>query len=149
MATRDWTKEVSDELLDNQIKQAKANWIQADQKEPRAEFVEYSRRQKLLIIKLTNGAEFRFPPALIEGLAEASPDHLADVHLSGSGDSIHWEGLDVDFSIPGLVSGILGTKSWMSELGRQGGKKSSSAKLAAAKENGKKGGRPRKDVVSV
>lgn len=149
MATRDWIKDISDEQLDQQIEQAKAAWVKAAKTEPRSKFVEYNRRQKLFIIKLTNGAEFRFPPHLVEGLAEASSDQLADVHLSGTGDSIHWESLNVDFSIPGIVAGILGTKTWMSELGKRGGKKSTAAKSAAAKENGKKGGRPRKTAVLV
>ncbi|HEY9633759.1 MAG TPA: DUF2442 domain-containing protein [Coleofasciculaceae cyanobacterium] len=144
MATRDWAKEVSDDFLDKQIERAKAAWIKAEETELRAKSATYDRRSKLLIVKLNNGAEFRLPPHLIEGLSEASVAQIADVHLSGTGDSIHWEKLNIDFSISGLVSGILGTKAWMSELGRKGGKKSTSAKSAAAKENGKKGGRPRK-----
>ncbi len=144
MASRDWTKEISNDFLDKQIEQAKNAWVKAEETEFRAKSAKYDGRLKLLIVKLNNGAEFRLPPHLIEGLSEASPNQIADVHISGSGDSIHWEKLDIDFSIPGLVSGILGTKAWMSELGRKGGKKSTSAKSAAAKENGKKGGRPRK-----
>ena len=50
-----------------------------------------------------------------------------------------------DLGIPELVAGIFGTKSWMAELGRKGGQATSSAKSAAARKNGKKGGRPRKD----
>ena len=60
--------------------------------------------------------------------------------------SVHWESLDVDFGIPELVAGIFGTKSWMAELGRKGGEATSSAKSAAARKNGKKGGRPKKNI---
>jgi hypothetical protein len=51
--------------------------------------------------------------------------------------------LDVDHYIPALLEGVFGTKRWMSELGRRGGSKTSAAKAAAARENGRRGGRPR------
>jgi hypothetical protein len=45
--------------------------------------------------------------------------------------------------IPGLLSDLYGTKI-LAEKGRIGGKRSSSAKTKAVRENGKKGGRPKK-----
>ena len=39
---------------------------------------------------------------------------------------------------------LFGTKAWMSELARRGGRITSPAKAAAARANGAKGGRPRK-----
>lgn len=144
MPTRNWAKEISDEQLDQQIERAQVAWVEAAETEPRAELTKYDRRQNLIVIKLTNGAEFRFPPHLVKGLAKAPSDQLANVHLSGTGDSIHWESLDVDFSIPGIIASVFGTRTCMSELGKQGGRKITAAKSAAAKENGKKGGRPRK-----
>lgn len=61
-------------------------------------------------------------------------------------ESIYWECLDVGFSVPNLIAGSFGTKAWMRELGRAGGRVRSPAKTAAVRENGKKGGRPRKAV---
>jgi len=47
--------------------------------------------------------------------------------------------------VPALVSGIFGTRAWMTrELARAGGRKTSEAKTVAARANGAKGGRPRK-----
>jgi len=47
--------------------------------------------------------------------------------------------------VPGLLQGTFGTRRWMAgELGAAGGKARSTAKVAAARENGRKGGRPRK-----
>jgi hypothetical protein len=60
----------------------------------------------------------------------------------------HWESLDVDLGVPELVAGLFSTKTWMAELGRQGGKAKSAAKSAASRANGKRGGRPRKVSVS-
>ena len=55
----------------------------------------------------------------------------------------HWPLLDVDHYVSGLLNHVFGTSRWMAELGRRGGSVSSTAKAAAARINGKKGGRPR------
>ena len=56
--------------------------------------------------------------------------------------------LDADFNIAGLVAGIFGTKAWMSQLGRKGGQSTSSAKAESSRNNGKKGGRPKKVITN-
>jgi len=147
MAFRNWDKELTEENLLEQIAQAKQAWQESEATEPRAESVHYDEAGNLIVIKLKSGAIFSFPPRLAQGLEDASPKQLADVWLPPSGSSIHWESLDVDFGIPELVAGIFGTKSWMAELGRKGGKVTSTAKTAAARTNGKKGGRPKKNAL--
>ncbi|MFL5382292.1 MAG: DUF2442 domain-containing protein [Longimicrobiaceae bacterium] len=97
-------------------------------------------------MELTNGCVFAFPPALAQGLGSASEDELAAVEVMPGAESIYWECLDVGFSVPNLIAGSFGTKAWMRELGRAGGRVRSPAKTAAVRENGKKGGRPRKAV---
>lgn len=146
MAFKNWDKQLTEENLLEQIVKAKEAWKQAETTEPRAESVQYNRSEDLIIIQLKNGAIFSFPPKLAQGLEAASPEQLADVWLPPSGSSVHWESLDVDFGIPELIAGIFGTKSWMAELGRKGGKATSSSKSAAARKNGKKGGRPKKNI---
>jgi len=146
MVSRNWDKELTEENLRAQIAQAKQAWKTAEATEPRADSVHYNQSEDLIVIKLKNGAIFCFPPRLAQGLESASPEQLADVWLPPSGSSVHWESLDVDFGIPELVAGIFGTKSWMAELGRKGGEATSSAKSAAARKNGKKGGRPKKNI---
>lgn len=59
----------------------------------------------------------------------------------GEGYALRWETLDVDFTVPGLLAGIIGTKKYMASLA---GRATSPAKAAAARANGAKGGRPRK-----
>jgi len=145
MAFKNWEIDLTEENLKEEIARAKAAGEKANATEPRAESMHYDKSEDLIVIRLRNGAIFSFPPRLAQALKDASPEQLADIWIPPSGSSVHWESLDVDFSIPELVAGIFGTKSWMAELGRKGGQATSSAKSAAARKNGKKGGRPRKN----
>lgn len=69
---------------------------------------------------LSNGIEFGFPSYLGQKLAGASKQDLAEVELTPSSEGLHWKKLDVDLSIPALMSGIFGTKQWMAEIGKKG-----------------------------
>jgi hypothetical protein len=61
----------------------------------------------------------------------------------GLGIGLHWEQLDVDVSVPGLLAGLFGTKAWMDrQRAARAGTARSPAKAEAARRNGAKGGRP-------
>lgn len=105
----------------------------------------YDRRRARVVIGLNTGVELTFPAGLAEGLADASPDSLAAIEISPAGLGLHWPKLDADLSVPGLLQGMLGSKKWMArQLGAEGGKARTAAKVAASRANGRKGGRPRK-----
>jgi len=144
MGFQNWT--ISEEELDAQIAKAKAARKEANAIEPRAKSVAFDQASGLIVIALKNGAFFSFPPSLVQGLGEAPPESLNDVWLNTSGSSVHWEKLDADFEVAALVAGAFGTKAWMSELGRKGGQAISPAKAEASRNNGKKGGRPKKSL---
>lgn len=131
------------ELTDTVINAAIERGHIAQQTEPRAEAVRYDKRNSRIIIDLTNGCTFAFPPSVAQGLETATDEDLAAVEILGSGYGLHWEALDVDLSIPGLLAGLFGTRSYMA---RKAGQTKSPAKAAAARENGRKGGRPRKQA---
>jgi hypothetical protein len=114
------------------------------QTEPRAASARYDRRRKQIDVMLTNGCSFAFPPRMAQGLEDASDDQLAALKILGQGYGLHWEALDVDLSIPGLLAGIFGTRSYMA---RRAGQATSPAKATAARANGAKGGRPRKSAL--
>ena len=78
---------------------------------------------------------------MAQGLETATDDELAAVEILGAGYGLHWEALDAALSVPGLMAGLFGTKAYMA---RRAGQATSPAKAAAARENGRKGGRPRK-----
>lgn len=129
------------EPTDKEIDEALARGSKAASIEPRAATARYDRRLGRVVVELTNGCTFAFPPRLAQGLEQATDDQLADVEVLGAGYGLHWEALDVDFTVPGLLAGIFGTRSYMA---RQAGRATSTAKAAAARANGAKGGRPRK-----
>lgn len=131
------------ELTDAEIDAALERGRLVEQSEPRAETVRYDRRNSQIIVDLTNGCAFAFPPRLAQGLEAASDDELDAVEILGAGYGLHWEALDVDLSVPGLLAGLFGTKAHMA---RQAGRTKSLAKSAAARANGLKGGRPRKQA---
>lgn len=107
----------------------------------------YDRKANRLIVSLHNGVEVAVPVHLIQDLADAQPDQLSRIEITPAGLGLHWPDLDADVYVPGLLSGVFGTKSWMASImGARGGKTSSPAKAAAARANGAKGGRPKKQA---
>jgi hypothetical protein len=113
--------------------------------EPRARAVRYDRRSGRVHVDLTNGCSFTFPARSAQGLEGASNADLAQVEVLGVGLALHWERLDVDLSVPGLLAGLFGTKAYMDrQRAARAGSATSAAKAAAARRNGTKGGRPRK-----
>ncbi len=112
---------------------------------PAVTSVRYDRRVSRVIISLSSGLELAFSPKHAQGLEHAHPADLADAEITPSGLGIHFPHLDADLYIPALLEGFLGSKRWIAaEIGKLGGKASTDAKVAAARENGKLGGRPKK-----
>jgi hypothetical protein len=89
-------------------------------------------------------SEVMLPLALFPALADAKPTELADLELLGSGSCLNWERLDVQYIVPEAIREALGPWVLMQAVGSAGGSVRSKAKAVAARENGKKGGRPRK-----
>lgn len=113
---------------------------------PQATGAVYNPDTGLVCIRLSNGIVIGLPAAQTQGLESASAADLSAIHISPSGYGIHFPELDVDLYLPALMEGIFGTKAWMAERGRKGGKATSKVKKAAARANGQLGGRPRKDA---
>jgi len=129
------------ELTDPQIEAALDKGKALFEHEARAVCARLDRPSGRIVVDLSNGCSFSFPPHLGQGLETATEAQLATVEVLGAGYGLHWEELDVDLSVPGLMAGLFGTRSFMA---RQAGQSSSPAKAAAARSNGAKGGRPRK-----
>jgi hypothetical protein len=112
---------------------------------PRAVAAHYERAGGRVVIELSSRVNVSFSPHDAQGLENAKPAQLAKIEISPSGFGIHFPGLDADLYLPSLLEGFLGSQRWMaSRLGQIGGKSRSTAKKAAARANGKLGGRPKK-----
>jgi hypothetical protein len=128
---------------DAEIDAALAAGAAARQAEPRAAAARYDPALDRVVVELTNGCTFAFPPCLAQGLEGATTDDLARVEVLGAGTGLHWKALDVDLALPGLLSGLFGTAAHMA---RRAGRATSPAKAAAARANGARGGRPRRSA---
>lgn len=135
---------MSDEEFARQYREAVARGKETEKTEPQAKSAHYDRVTDRLVIELKNGVTLIIPCELIQGLRGADPDLIAEVELMPRGAALHWEKLDQDFSVAGLMAGVFGTRAWMAEIGRRGGSVRSERKAAAVRENGRRGGRPRK-----
>lgn len=83
--------------------------------EPHARAARYERETGRLVIELTNGGVFSVPARYLQGFAEATDDQIARVDIGG-GYGLHWEELDADFTVGGLLAGRFGTDKYMAEF---------------------------------
>jgi hypothetical protein len=101
--------------------------------------VQFDRRSGKVKIELNTGLELWFEARCAYGLEQASDDDLAGVEIEGAGGAIRFPALDADFSVPRLLEGFLGPLDWTRQERR----------AEASRENGKLGGRPRKERVAA
>lgn len=109
---------------------------------PLAKSVKYAAGR--IHVELDNGCAFEFPAEQAEELAGAKAADLRQVEVTAAGLGLYWPTLDADLYVPNVLKGVLGTKRWMAHIGATGGRTKSQAKSSASRENGKRGGRPKK-----
>jgi hypothetical protein len=110
----------------------------------------YDSQELSVKIELNTRIRVIFPASLVEGLSDAPKENLSDIEVSPSGLGLYWPKLDVDLYIPSLLQGNFGSKKWMAkQLGSSGGRIKSEAKALSSRENGQKGGRPKKKMTEV
>lgn len=112
--------------------------------QPLAVSVRYDHVRDTVVVEMNNRAELVIPRQLMQGLRDATPEALRGGEIAGQGTELTWPELDADFTVMSLLRGVYGGRKWMSELARHAGATTSAAKAAAARVNGRKGGRPRK-----
>jgi hypothetical protein len=131
-------------IIERDLEQAE-NRMQTLREAGYAVAARYDRRASRVIVNLNTGVQLSVPTRNLEGLTEAPEDDLAEIEISPAGLGLYWPKLDADVYIPSLLQGIFGSKKWMAALlGASGGRSTSTAKTAAARRNGHKGGRPRR-----
>ena len=136
-------------LADSEIAAASIRMEKRLKGSARATNARYVRATGKVVVTLNNGLDLSFPSKLAQGLKGAKAADLSIIELTPSGLGLHWPKLDADLYLPALMEGIFGSKTWMArELGRAGGQAISTEKQAAARANGKLGGRPRKAAAA-
>ena len=104
---------------------------------PRAISARFDKRSHRVSVRLDSGIEFLFDPKDALGLRDASAEDLAGIRIEGLGGTLHVPRLDADFSVAGLLEGFLGPLDWTRR----------EARAEASRENGKRGGRPKKTLT--
>lgn len=99
-----------------QFQRAKTIASHSQATEPRAISASYDASSNLIVVSLQSGAIFSFPPHIAQGLSGASTEELSAVEITPSGTGLHWEKLDADFTVSGLLAGVFGTQAWMAKL---------------------------------
>ena len=134
------------EITDEQIARAEAA-MEEKRAVGHATAARYDAAAERLIVSIHNGVELAIPVHLIQDLAGEDPADLSEIEITPAGLGLHWPRIDADVYVPGLMSGVFGSRKWMAaQLGAQGGRTSTPAKAAAARANGAKGGRPKKQA---
>ena len=114
-------------------------------KTPTAVAARYDRRIGRVVVDLSTGLQVAFRAHDAQGLEDAKPEQLTNIEISPSGLGLHFPSIDADLYLPALLEGFLGSRRWMAaSMGKAGGAVSSEAKAAAARANGRLGGRPKK-----
>ena len=134
-----------DILSDAEFEEATRRGEESMRTEPHAASAYYDAENQKLVVELTNGSTFIVPTHLIQSVRDLTPEQIAAVEVSPAGYGLHWEAANFDITVPGLVSGMFGSRKYMDALwASRAGSVSTPAKAAAARANGAKGGRPRK-----
>ena len=58
-------------------------------------------------VGLTDGRQLSIPLAYFPRLLNATPEQRGRYEMSGGGTGLHWEEIDEDISIPGLLLGSI------------------------------------------
>lgn len=115
----------------------------ADLTEPRAREAYYDAGTGRIVVELKLGGAFAFPVQLYPELAGRSPEQLAAVQPAFGGEALEWEDIDVHIGVAGVLVRMLGP-ALPRAFAQRGGASTSDRKAAAARANGARGGRPRK-----
>lgn len=118
--------------------------------EIRAQAVRYVADRDAIEITTTRHAGFLIPRGWIVALQDVPVEELAKLEVWPDGSAIELEDRDVQISVDGLLTAMLPamlpSRTVAAIFASRGGRTTSDAKRSSAKENGRKGGRPRKQA---
>ena len=115
--------------------------------EPMLERVSYAPRRDVITLRLTSGALVEIPRLAVKELKKLNQAQLQALKPDNAGITLSQRDLDIDIYLSGLLSEVLGVKPG-AVLGRKGGTSRSPAKQRASQRNGRRGGRPKKNLIA-
>ena len=80
----------------------------------RAVSVRYHPESRCVVVLMSSGTTIRFHARLAEKLANSKPEILANVEITSSGLGLYWPDLNVNVSIPGIMTGrgVFSEEQW-------------------------------------
>ena len=116
--------------------------------EIRVQTVRYVLDRDAIEVVTTRNAGFLIPRQWIGALQDVTTEDLMRLEVWPDGAAIEIEDRDIHISVHGLLSAVLSAmlppRAIAAIFASRGGKATSEAKRISAKENGRRGGRPRK-----
>jgi len=113
-------------------------------KQPHAIAVRFDAKRGRYEIEMSTGGAFAVPLRALKALPDsASRAALTAVRVIPTGPSLWWDTLDTGYHVADLEVIALGTGAATSSLGPIGCAVTTAQKTKAARENGKRGGRPK------
>ena len=106
---------------------------------PHAVSAHFDALNHRIVMHLDNGIDVSFDPRQAYGLERANAQELSEIDIVGAGGSLHFPELDAFFSIPRILEGFFGPMDWARR----------EARAEASRQNGKLGGRPKKEPVEA
>lgn len=106
----------------------------------------FDLKRGAIVVNLSTGGTLIVPRSALPGFDTARPELLRDLKVQSSGLSVWSDAADLGARIETLLEAVAGT-TLTSMAARRLAEQTSPAKAAAARRNGRKGGRPRKDAA--
>jgi len=106
-----------DDPLEGEIDAAEALGRRLLAHAPLARAASFDEFRGRIVVELTDGRAYAFPPRLVQDLADADCADLQQLVVDGAGLNLNLPKLDVDLFVPDLIAGVFGTKAWMERCG--------------------------------
>jgi Protein of unknown function (DUF2442) len=136
-------------ITDDVLRRAIERGQQRQRPSLRASEVRYVADSQTLAIGFADQTAVVLPIKNYPELARLSPSELSRLALGFAGSALCLEDQDLHVSIAGLVSASAPLMEMATTVvASRNGSRSSTAKSTASRENGQKGGRPRKALVA-
>jgi hypothetical protein len=107
----------------------------------------YLAEEDVVEIVLDEGIILRYPRTKIAEFASVPATLMRDLTVSPCGSALELDAADAYVDVHGLLTSLLSPAAMAKELARHGRKTTSESQAEAARRNGQKGGRPRKQAA--